>query len=66
MNRKLGRVFKDGKPSPYVKSALEYLKATTTLYREIQAIIAQNSTKDYDGNTGSDNAFLELLKNRGF
>jgi hypothetical protein len=69
MCKKLGRVFKDGdtaKPSPYVKHSMEYLKSTTALYREIQAIIVQNSTKDYDGNTAKDNAFLELLMNRGF
>ena len=66
MNKKLGRVVKNGKPSPYVKSALEYLRATTTFYREIQAIISQNATKNYDGNTSGDNAFLELLRTRGF
>ena len=64
MNKKLGRVFKDGKASPYVKSSLEYLKATTTLYREISAIIAQNATTGYGGN--KTNAFLEMLTNRGF
>lgn len=69
MCRKLGRVFKDGttaKPSPYVKHSLEYLRSMTALYREIQSIIAQNSTKDYDGNTSQDNAFLRLLTERGF
>jgi hypothetical protein len=69
MCKKLGRVVRDGnavKPSPYVKHSLEYLKSTTALYREIQSIIAQNSTKDYDGNTGRDNAFLQLLANWGF
>jgi hypothetical protein len=64
MNKKLGRVMKDGKPSPYVKAAIEYLKQMTALYREIWAIVAQNSTTDYTKN-GS-NAFLESLKNRGF
>jgi hypothetical protein len=64
MNKKLGRVMQGGKQSPYVKSALEYLKHTTALYREIWQIIAQNSTTDFNGN-GS-NAFLELLKNKGF
>jgi len=64
MNKKLGRAMKDGKASPYVRSALEYLKATTTFYREIQSIIAQNATVEYGGN--KTNAFLELLQNRGF
>ena len=64
MNKKLGRVIQGGKPSPYVKAALEYMKQTTALYREIWAIVAQNSTKDFTGN-GS-NAFLEMLTNRGF
>ena len=64
MNKKLGRVLQGGKPSPYVKSALEYMKQATAFYREIWAIVAQNSTKDFTGN-GS-NAFLDLLTNRGF
>jgi len=64
MNKKLGRVLQGGKQSPYVRAALEYSKQATALYREIWAIIAQNSTKDFTGN-GS-NAFLEMLKNRGF
>jgi len=64
MNKKLGRVIQGGKQSPYVRATLEYLKQTTALYREIWAIVAQNSTTDFGGNTG--NAFLDLLKNRGF
>ena len=64
MNKKLGRVIAGGKPSPYIKAALEYSKQTTALYREIWSIIAQNSTTDFNGN-GS-NAFLQLLANRGF
>ena len=64
MNKKLGRVLAGGKISPYVKSALEYAKQATAFYREIWAIVAQNSTRDFTGN-GS-NAFLDLLKNRGF
>lgn len=64
MSKKLGRVMKDGKSSPYVKAAIEYLKQMTALYREIWSIVAQNSTTDYTKN-GS-NAFLESLKNRGF
>ncbi|GHU87553.1 hypothetical protein FACS1894202_02050 [Clostridia bacterium] len=65
MNKKLGRVIQGGKASPYVKSSLEYLKATTTLYREISAIIAQNATTEYGGGNKT-NAFLEMLTNRGF
>jgi hypothetical protein len=64
MNRRLGRVIQGGKQSPYVRIAVEYLKQMTALYREIWTIVAQNSTTDFTGN-GS-NAFLELLKNRGF
>ena len=64
MNKKLGRMVQGGKQSPYVRSAIEYLKQTTALYREIWQIVAQNSTTDFTGN-GS-NAFLEMLKNRGF
>jgi len=64
MNKKLGRMLSGGKQSPYVRAALEYAKQATAFYREIWAIVAQNSTKDFTGN-GS-NAFLEMLKNRGF
>lgn len=64
MNKKLGRMAKGGKQSPYVKNVIEYLKQMTSLHREIWAIVAQNSTKPFEGN-GS-NSFLELLKNRGF
>jgi len=64
MNKKLGRVLAGGKPSPYIRAALEYAKQATAFYREIWAIVAQNSTKDFNGN-GS-NAFLEMLTNRGF
>ena len=70
MAKKLGRVFKDNngvvRPSPYVKHSLEYAKVMTSLYREIQSIITQNSTKDYDGKTSQDNEFLRLLMERGF
>ena len=64
MNKKLGRVLQGGKPSPYVRAALDYMKQATALYREIWAIVAQNSTKDFTGNGG--NAFLAMLTNRGF
>jgi hypothetical protein len=64
MNKKLGRAMKDGKASPYVRAAMEYLKATTTLYREIQSIVAQNATSDFRGN--KPNEFLKLLQSRGF
>jgi hypothetical protein len=64
MNKKLGRVMQGGKASPYVRSAMEYLKATTTFYREIQGIIVQNATTDYKGN--KPNEFLKLLQSRGF
>ena len=63
MNKKLGRVMQGSKPSPYVKHALEYAKQATAFYREIWQIIAQNSTTDFKD---SGNAFLEMLKNRGF
>lgn len=66
MNKKLGRLVQGGKQSPYVKTALEYLKQTTAFYREIWSIVAQNSTKDYDGKTSQDNMFLRLLAERGF
>ena len=64
MSKKLGRVMQGGKASPYVRHALEYAKQATAYYREIWTIVAQNSTSDFTRN-GS-NAFLELLKNRGF
>src|SRR5262249_20817122 len=67
MSKKLGRVMQGGKQSPYVRSAIDYLKQTTALYREIWSIVAQNSTTDFNGTIGNgSNAFLDLLKNRGF
>ena len=64
MNKKLGRLVQGGKQSPYVKTALEYMKVSLAYYREIFSIVAQNSTTDFGGN-GS-NAFLDMLRTRGF
>ena len=66
MNKKLGRVVQGGKQSPYVRTALEYMKVSLAYYREIFSVVAQNSTKDYDGKTTQDNMFLKLLSERGF
>lgn len=62
MNRKMGRIA-SGKRSPYVNMALDYQKAMMTVYNQIWLIISRNCEEKYDGGK---NAFLEMLKNRGF
>lgn len=62
MNRKLGRIA-SGKRSPYVNMALDYQKAMMAVYNQIWLIISRNCEEKYDGGK---NAFLEMLKNRGF
>ncbi|MCL2577970.1 MAG: hypothetical protein FWE27_07970 [Defluviitaleaceae bacterium] len=59
-----GRVNDKGQMSPYVKASIEYMKQNMAIYREIWAIIAQNSTEDYKSNKGK--SFLNLIKDRGF
>jgi hypothetical protein len=59
-----GRTNDKGQMSPYVKASIEYLKQNMVIYREIMAIILQNSTKDFSENSG--NSLIKLFKNRGF
>jgi len=61
VNRRLGRII-DRKRSPYIGMALDYQKAMMAMYDKIWLIISQNCDEPY----GEKNAFLELLKNRGF
>ena len=62
MNRKIGRMTKDLKLSPYVTAAQGYNKAMRDDFNLIMQIINR-----YSGNGGEEkNAFLELLQNRGF
>ena len=62
MNRKIGRMTKDLKLSPYVTAAQGYYKAMQADFNLITQIINR-----YSGNGGEEkNAFLELLKTRGF
>jgi len=62
MNRKIGRMTKDLKLSPYVTAAQGYNKAMRDDFNLIMQIINK-----YSGNGGEEkNAFLELLKTRGF
>ena len=62
MNRKIGRMTKDLKLSPYVTAAQGYNKAMRDDFNLIMQIINK-----YSGNGGEEkNAFLELLQNRGF
>ncbi len=62
MNRKIGRMTKDLKLSPYVTASQAY-------YRAMQAdfnIVLQLINKYSAAQSEADNAFLQLLTNRGF
>ena len=62
MNRKIGRMTKDLKLSPYVTAGQGYYKAMQADFNLIMQIINRHS-----GTQGEEkNAFLELLTNRGF
>ena len=62
MNRKIGRMTKDLKLSPYVTAGQGYYKAMRDDFNLIMQIINR-----YSGNQNEEkNAFLELLTNRGF
>lgn len=62
MNRKIGRMTKDLKLSPYVTAGQSYYKAMQGDFNLIMQIINRHS-----GNQSEEkNAFLELLTNRGF
>jgi hypothetical protein len=62
MNRKIGRMTKDLKLSPYVTAAQGYNKAMRDDFNLIMQIISK-----FSGNKSEEkNAFLELLMNRGF
>ena len=62
MNRKIGRMTKDLKLSPYVTAGSAYYKAMQGDFNLIMQIINRHS-----GTGGEEkNAFLELLTNRGF
>ena len=62
MNRKIGRMTKELKLSPYVTAGQGYYKAMRDDFNLIMQIINR-----YSGNQNEEkNAFLELLTNRGF
>ena len=62
MNRKIGRMTKDMKLSPYVIAGQGYNKAMRDDFMLITQIINR-----YSGNQNEEkNSFLELLSNRGF
>jgi hypothetical protein len=62
MNRKIGRMTKDLKLSPYVTAGQGYNKAMRDDFNLIMQIINKHG-----GSQGEEkNAFLELLTNRGF
>jgi hypothetical protein len=62
MNRKIGRMTKDLKLSPYVTAGQAYYKAMQADFSLIMQAINR-----YSGSGGEEkNAFLELLTNRGF
>lgn len=62
MNRKIGRVSKDLKLSPYVVAGQGYYKAMRDDFNLIMQII----NKHGGSRNEEKNTFLELLKNRGF
>ena len=62
MNRKIGRMTKDLKLSPYVTAGQGYYKAMRDDFNLILQIINRHS----DAQGEAKNAFLELLTNRGF
>jgi len=62
MNRKIGRMTKELKLSPYVTAGAGYYKAMQADFNLIMQIINR-----YSGTQSEEkNAFLELLQNRGF
>ena len=62
MNRKIGRMTKELKLSPYVTAGAGYYKAMQADFNLIMQIINR-----YSGNQNEErNAFLDLLTNRGF
>jgi hypothetical protein len=62
MNRKIGRMTKDLKLSPYVTAGQGYYKAMQADFNLIMQIINKHSSTQGE----EKNAFLELLTNRGF
>ena len=62
MNRKIGRMTKDLKLSPYVTAAQGYYKAMREDFNLVMQVINR-----YSGTQGEEqNEFLKLLTNRGF
>lgn len=62
MNRKIGRMTKELKLSPYVTAGAQYYKAMQGDFNLIMQIINRHSNTQGE----EKNAFLELLTNRGF
>lgn len=62
MNRKIGRMTKELKLSPYVTAGAQYYKAMQGDFNLIMQIINRHSSTQGE----EKNAFLELLTNRGF
>ncbi len=62
MNRKIGRMTKDLKLSPYVTAGQGYYKAMQADFNLIMQLINRHSAAQGE----TENAFLKLLTNRGF
>jgi len=62
MNRKIGRMTKDLKLSPYVTAGQGYYKAMQADFNPITQIINRYSSSQNEGK----NEFLDMLMNRGF
>lgn len=63
VNRKVGRLTKDMKLSPYVTASANYRRAMTGNFAQIEAAIARYGNKP---EPEKKNEFLALLTNRGF
>jgi hypothetical protein len=62
MNRKIGRMTKDMKLSPYVTAGQGYYKMMRDDFNLILQIVQRRSTEPQE----EENEFLKLLRNRGF
>jgi len=61
MNKRMGRIA-GGKRSPYVGMAIDYLKASMSVFNTIWNAVARNCEEPLEGKGG----FLEALANRGY
>jgi len=63
LNRKVGRLTKDMKLSPYVQASAAYRRAMSENFTQIESAITRFGNK---GEPAKENEFLKLLQGRGF